>query len=272
MGYPEDEESVSGSRPIWLYTFTTPLTTYRHTNATVALVYGGNTYTPLAITHDDLTGSGIGDPADLALEIPWNAQVAIDNLYGIMPYKCHVSVFRYQQVSAVAIRLWEGPVTEVEKAGARTKLRIPSTVSDALETPIPAKSFQSNCGHQLFDTVTCKVVLDASRVVNTTIATISTDGRTLTLASIGAKPDGWAQNGVLVRNTDGERRVVERQVGTTITLYLPFRALAVGNSVTQQQGCKRTHIACRDDFNNIKNYGGHPFIRDEDIFDAGFPT
>jgi hypothetical protein len=71
-------------------------------------------------------------------------------------------------------------------------------------------------------------------------------------------PDAWLTPGEIVIGS--ERRLILQQVGTSIMLNYPFRAINVGDAVEMAAGCLHTSDACREKFNNGDNFLGFEFI------------
>jgi uncharacterized phage protein (TIGR02218 family) len=112
---------------------------------------------------------------------------------------------------------------------------------------------QKQCNHVLYDRG-CTVARAGFKVTTTANAS----GTTLTLAGIGGNPNGWAKHGDVVRVSDGERRSILEQVGTTVTIDVPFGTFVNGDSVEVYAGCDWLVETCVTKFANVANFGGHP--------------
>jgi hypothetical protein len=77
---------------------------------------------------------------------------------------------------------------------------------------------------------------------------------------MGGQPSQWATFGEVIRLSDGERRGILDQTGTTLTLDVPFRELVVGDALQVWAGCDLTIETCLAKFGNVPNFGGHPDI------------
>lgn len=59
----------------------------------------------------------------------------------------------------------------------------------------------------------------------------------------------------------GVKREILEADGSTVTLFLPPPyVMAAGDTFTAVQGCDKKLLTCRDKFNNVPNFRGHPFI------------
>lgn len=278
MAFDDDEKSVSSSAPIELYVFTAPAVTYRLTTYHKDVVYGGFTYTATPASRSSLGIVDVADDSDaLTVEIPATHALAQQYANGIPPRDVFVTVHRYQQVSGTAIQLWDGYISSMSFRERVASMRIPSTITDALSQDCPGVCAQRICNHVLYD-ARCGIS-EAAHQVSTTIASISTDGRTIVLAgptpgpTTGAThgPDGvpWARHGFIIHSASGERRTIISQSTTTvitIQVEFPRQSLTVGDAVIVQAGCDHRVTMCRDKFANALNFGGHPDLPESNPF------
>jgi hypothetical protein len=130
---------------------------------------------------------------------------------------------------------------------------------------VPRHYFERTCNHVLGNPLTCKVNLAAF----THAATITAVNRNTKVVTVDITSPGAAdyfRSGTLVLDSTGERMAVvwsdEAGPGDTVRLALRVwnPALAPGEFVTLQAGCKRTTADCKNKFNNAANFGGFPFV------------
>jgi hypothetical protein len=122
---------------------------------------------------------------------------------------------------------------------------------------LPFAVASRTCNHAHYDNG-CQEPRGGANQISPTVASVSADGLTITISSIGGKPDQWAQFGEIVRVADGERRLVRSQIGTALVIDRRFLTLANGNALEVHAGCDHTVETCRDKFDNVTNFGGHP--------------
>lgn len=69
-------------------------------------------------------------------------------------------------------------------------------------------------------------------------------------------------------NSDGtvERRMLESQVGTLLTVFGTTERLTEGDVVSLYPGCDRSPTICDEKFDNLDNFGGFPFMPGESPF------
>jgi uncharacterized phage protein (TIGR02218 family) len=257
MTFVADDQSISSSAPVELYTFTAGTTIYRMTSCDEDFSFGGNVYTATAIARSNTRFSPTDEPHEQLVTMPASHVLLRDNVFTTYRSKLEVTITVVQQVSGTSQVLWAGPIVNVSVSGRTATLRVPSQLDDVLATPIPSRVFSRKCGHRLFDD-TCKLV-EATFTQSTTVS--SHTGRTVVVGSVFGAVNGYYQAGEVVRVSDGERRLVVAQVGTTFTLSSPFPELVDGDSIHILAGCDHSAVTCGSaKFNNIDNFGGHPFI------------
>ena len=265
MTFDADARSIQDARPAELYTIVTPTTTYRLTSYSVDVSFGGNTYTAATIGRDNIQVPAIGDTErQLQIKIALSHALAQDLLVGGIPLSTITAEVDILMQRAAALEMYFlGTVAQVSTDGNEVTLLVSGKIDQKMATALPNAVSQRVCQHGLYDTG-CAIT-PTSFQVSTTIATISSDGRTLTVASMGANPDQWAQYGKITRSADGESRSVITQTGTSLLIDTPFRTLVVGDAVVVNAGCDHTITTCRDKFNNRVNYGGNPLLPTKNI-------
>jgi len=254
----EDGDATSSPREV--YELVADGRTYRYTTAARAVTYAAQTYEPLAGLVRTEPGLRPLDPQDVTITMPRSATFVTENAYGIPPGSMAVTITRVEEVSGTGVEIWQGQIASISIAGKLASFRVPHFLDSAARTQIPAVYCQPSCPHQLYDD-RCGV-LRTSHDVATTVSTISADGRTITVASIGGNADQWARGGELVVRAgaaDEERRTILDQVGAVLLVQHGFRDLDVSDSVTVYAGCDRLPSTCNTKFTNIANFGGFQY-------------
>lgn len=257
MSFDTDEKSVQGSRPRELWLITTPTETYRYTTAEVSVVYGGNTYVAIPGARSEVTGASIGDVPEMQLQLPASNAFVQSHAFGMPPQEINLVIYRLQ--GSAAVTWWSGPITDFAIDKNNAKVRSPSQLSDALDGTIPSANLQRQCNHMLYDD---RCTVDRTSVANkltTTVSSISTDGLTIVVASIGTF-NNHLKGGELWRVTGSDKRIILDQQGTTLVINAPFRTIATGNSMQLYRGCKHDIADCAASFGNAINFGGHPYM------------
>jgi uncharacterized phage protein (TIGR02218 family) len=255
--WESDETSVAGSRPIELYTFSSPTRTWRLTSFRRDVTVGGQTYvaTPTSrssVGSQDATASS----DDFTVEIPAEHEIAAYYSDGIPPRALLVVAERFQVTSGISLRIADGYAAGPVYRKGMASFRV-SPAADFLQGMVPGVSASRICQHVLYD-ARCTIPR-ASFDVATTIVSIATNRRSVVVATVGGNPDDWARFGEIVFDATTERRTVSSQVGTTIgfRFQLP-NEVDPGDTVTLFAGCDHTAATCAAKFANIRNFGGMP--------------
>jgi uncharacterized phage protein (TIGR02218 family) len=256
MAYEDDTTSVQDSAPIELYEIDVPGWTYRMTSYVVDVVHGGFTYTAtpgLKRGPTELT-SVISNAQEVTVTMPNTHTFVMDNVWGKLPRSLKCRIYILEQVSGQTQLIWEGRIAGISAAGRLAQVLVPLRIDQALSVEVPSVRFQPTCNHALYD-ARCRVPR-LTHDFATTVLTVS--GTIVTVNGVAGFSDQHFKAGELVRDIDGERRLILDQVGTIIRVDYPMRALLPGDSLTLFAGCDHTPETCRNKFFNISNFGGHP--------------
>jgi uncharacterized phage protein (TIGR02218 family) len=259
----QDEQGVQTSQPREAYEIVTPAETWRLASGIHEVEIDGNTYTASPIRRESIAVSSSSDPQDMQLTLPVSHALVERYLYPSgPPITIAVRVLRYQVTSGQYETIRYGMATSLSINGNVASLLVPGRAAAAGRRRLPTVTAGRSCSHILYDQG-C-LVARASFKVATTIASFS--GRTVTVASMGANPDGWATFGELVRVSTGERILIADQTGNVLTLQLPLVGLAGGESVEVYAGCAHDVATCALKFDNVVNFGGQPHMPTTNTF------
>lgn len=254
--FTADEISVSDNEPVELYEFIGNLQTYRYTSHTNDYIYQGNTFTAVAMMRGSIAEGSQQRPPELEVQMPHSLDVVRAYGRGFPPRSLRLKVIRIQRRSEQAITYWHGTVTGFTIQAEVASCRSSSLMGDIMKTPIPNVYYQSLCNHKLYD-ARCQMV-NTDFDVSTTVVGVS--GRTITVTGDGGNPDGWFTAGEIVRDADGERRLIVDHTGNVLIINQAFVELDADDAVTLFAGCDHTVQTCLDKFDNVINFGGHPFV------------
>lgn len=258
--FDDDERSTSRSRPIDLYTITTPSVTYRITSHPVNVTFGGAVYLATTMSRGNLVSAQDLTGRELVVYLPiTHPLVQRFASTGVPEHLVQVTLMRLQEASGMAIQAWSGfgQSMSIEGGGERgltALLRVPALTEDAMRIKLPVIAAQKLCNHVLYDDL-CTVSRSAA-LSGGPFAITAIDGSTVTTTSTGS--GSLYAFGDIEHVTTGERRMVIAQLGNVLTLNAPFVAAHVGDSVNIAPGCDHTVQTCRDKFSNVINFGGHP--------------
>src|SRR5215208_1565927 len=215
MTFLADEQSVSASAPVELYTFTaTGGIVYRLTSYDTDFTFASQLYTAVAIsrTSTDITGSD--EAQEMIITLPASSPLVKDNMFNVFPGKITATIVRVQQVSGLSQQVWSGFINSMTTEGRMAKLRVPSIMDDLLATAVPSVNYQQQCSHRLFDDG-C-TLSPVSYSIDTTL--VSMTGKVVTVAPFGTFPDVFFQAGEMVHVASTEGRLVLLYSGVTVTL------------------------------------------------------
>lgn len=251
--FDDDETSRQSSAPAELYEFVGAATTYRYASGIETVTLGGHDYEPLAgLIRTAISLGTTRDTPTLTVTMPVTAGVVGAYAFGEPPRSLELRVYRYQPESDEYRIDWRGDVTSIKPRDDVAEVSVPSLLAARLGTMVPGVIVRKHCLHVLGD-ARCRVVL--SLFDQATTATL-VNGQTITVASVGGSDDQWFRGGTIVRDADGERKLIVDQVGGVLEIGSPFRTLNGGDAVTLYAGCDHTAATCLAKFNNLDNFSG----------------
>lgn len=271
MVFDTNEISTEGGQPIECYEITLGSTVYRWTSAEDTQTIGGNDFTPIEISRTAISQGQ--DDRDGTIElVVQSSNVFVQEYINIPPSDlATVEIIKFHRGdSANTLTIWKGKVQTVTFFSQNEEAKIACRPDlGTTSRTIPRLTFQVQCNHFLYDGQ-CQVS-EASFRHTDTCTSVSSDGKTLTIANLSSKGSDWAVAGHVVFN--GDKRTIFSQSGNNVTLHVPFRTSPVGSSVDVQAGCDHTAATCKSKFSNLVNFGGFPFIPNgtdgRDIFQDG---
>lgn len=262
-------------QPVTLYEFrrtTTPTNTgvpytsyHRCTNADSDIVYGGNTYTAIAISDDGVRQRG--DEVSDQLQVTLPADFYVPQLFIAAPPDdpVHLIIRRSHYGETDAFIAWVGTVVSCRRDSDIQATLACHTADTAANRGGLRLTYQRACPHALYDTQ-CGAD-PGGFVLAGTLSAVS--GLTLTSTGFGAVGDGWLNGGWAEKvGADGHvvRRAITDHVGNVVTVLGTTYGFEVGDSVTAYAGCDRSADTCNVKFDNLRNFGGFPFMPSKSPF------
>lgn len=260
MTFSLRELSIFGGRPTELYRFVLGAERYCFTSADSDVSFSNEVYDAVPIKrarHVLSTEMGKNDISiDISRDNPlcqWFVGPAPDEMMLLTIYRMHAGDTDY------AIQ-WQGRVTGASVKGSEMTLSC-EPMYTSLKRPGLRAKYQTMCRHPLASHQ-CGVN-PAVFSFSTTIASVA--GTTITLASIGGKPDNWLAGGWFV-SSGGTKRMIQSNTGPVLTITHPARSLMAGESVLAYAGCDHLWATCKDKFGNAVNFGGFPWMPKKNPF------
>lgn len=266
MAYNDFDRSIHAGQVVELYEFLSGATYYRYTSGDQDVTFDSNTYTAVSVLRSTLAVASLhGGSREFEVELPVSLQVVQDHV-GIPKDSLSLTVYRYHSSESNYVQQWDGRVAGFHGAPPLLSARCITNVDDPMEVSIPTVHDQRQCAHALYDD---RCTVDRTDFDFVTAVNGTPSGRTVVVDSVDSNPDGYYNAGYIVRTSDGARRTIRTQVGTTLTIQSPFRSLDDNDGVTLYAGCDLLATTCRDTFDNVVNFGGCPTTYDRSIFDVG---
>jgi hypothetical protein len=256
MAYQDDETSSTSGQPNELYEFIGTYNTYRYTSSPKAIVSGGQTYIPIAISRNRLKVSNQENDSSLEIELPFDNPLMREYAYENSPPSLSLNLYRFHGSNTEdRILLWSGKVTGFSVQGTLGKLKVPSAFGFVLEGSVPNPRYQGPCNHFLYDE-RCGV----DPVPHSHSATIvSMNGNDIEVDTLPF-PSNEAAAGLVI-SASGEARLVISNVGTTVTMSYGFAGVQIGDTVTIRKGCDHSlNGHCKNRFSNGARFGGFPLV------------
>lgn len=264
MTYDAREESAQDGAPVELYEFRRNDKFWLYTSAGEDVGDSTETWVSAPITRTAVETNTEQARNALKLTVPRTFEVA--DLFRIAPPTDVIALtvrrFHRGEPDDVAV-IWMGRVLNVSFEGAKAIMNC-EPVSASIKRQGLRRLYQKQCPHVLYGP---GCTLDKDSFAHSTSVS-SINGVILVVGSIGVF--SYAGGFIEYEDDDGnlERRFIRSHVGTTLTLNFPFTGLSGSDPVTIYAGCDHTMQTCNDQFGNILNYGGTPFIPDKNPFDG----
>ncbi|MEG3175855.1 phage BR0599 family protein [Sphingomonas sp. RB3P16] len=263
MSFPTYETSRSLGQPDILIRFTSGDNVYGYTDAEEAITFAGTTYEPLPLDRDAVTSSGNLDKSTFRITLPVSAPIA--ELFRVFPPSEVVSCVMLQGHGSDPdhqfIAVWSGRVLSCSRAKSRATLSC-EPISTSMRRPGLRRRYQYGCPHVLYGPY-CRADRAAFSVTATVVAV---NGTYITMAAgwPGALDQAKFANGIMVAAETAQtdiRTILKVVPGeNTIIISAAIGGLTVGSAITLSLGCNRQMGDCLNVFNNIHNFGGHPWI------------
>jgi len=284
-------ETADGS-PIELITFKNGALTFRYANTVSPVVFGVNTFQPLAYQRSKFAQSKDSDDNNIRMTVAKDMEI-VQLFNGILTsFISTVTIERFHQDDPdLGLQVaWQGRVVAVNHKSLKVELLLQPITHGAESTPRDV--FSSLCNAFLFQTPGCKLLrtdwkFDATvtslEVTNDIITFNGLRARAAALDAALAAPAGPLTSGELdtywqggyIEMVNGEKRdIVEGNYGgdpDAVRVDIPFRSIAVTDAATVYAGCNLLRSTCNKKFNNVLNFQGYPDIPEVDPANSELP-
>jgi uncharacterized phage protein (TIGR02218 family) len=285
-------ETADGS-PAELVTFRNGSDAFYYANTVRSVVIGSNTYAPLTYERGPFTQSRDTDDSNINMKVPRDA--AFVNLYGgvLTSNRTTVTFERFHRDDGATPELqvvWKGEIASLEHVDNDVNVLLtPLTRGNNLTPP---DTFSAVCNAFLFASPGCNLDRTNFRHIGS-VAAITADGLGITVNGLRTQagvvdglqggPTGPLSSGELdvywqggyIQNAAGETRdIVEGnyQADTDrVRIIMPFRSIAVLETVSVFAGCDLALATCHKKFNNAINFQGFAYIPEVDPANTELP-
>lgn len=263
-GYVETTDSARGGSPVQLFTFTGRDSTEYYTNYDLPLIVDDNHYVAVDIQPGKPQVDGTFDADFLSLKVPTTFPI-VQRFAVLSPnYRTFVDISEYHTTDPdeEIFSIWYGVVRGVKINSIQSEINLESGKSLFARLGL-RRIYQNLCNHILGDDE-CRVNLEMYKTISTVTFA---QGLTIKSPQFASKPDNWFAGGKLVTTRD-EQRLVVKHVGDTITVLAPFPkdSLNINDTVNAYAGCAHDWGTCIGKYGNEVNYGGFPWMTEENIW------
>jgi len=250
------KEEFAYRQPAELYKIWRGSDVWRYTSGDVAVEYDGYTWQPATIERGTVQYNSNLDCSELDVTFAKVDPAVAAYLAGTPLVRAWIEILKLfrDQNPYETLTLFIGEVQEVTLKGPAARARCVGA-ERVLQQIVPRRVYQPECNWTLFG-AQCGLA-EASYKLTTTV-TVSGDGMTLESADFGAQPDGYWVLGSIEYGS--YKRLAVLHSGNYITLNAKIPGLETGMSVDAYPGCDGKLATCRDKFDNLLNFGGHPYI------------
>jgi len=250
-----------------LYRWVRGSSVWTFTSADTAVDYNLETYLPIVIGHGERSSRTEISKENLQINMDIDNDFARE-LLSYFGDEILVLTLFIQTSSGTDVG-WKGRYVSQKPAGSKLNIVVES-IFTALRRPGLRARYQKTCRHALYDDQ-CTID-EESFAVESVLESIS--GITIIVPEAALQSDGFYLGGMIRALTDNSLRWIVNHVGETLTLVRPFEALEeaiagyginYGGSygaafVKIYPGCDHIRTTCVNDFNNVLNFGGFPWI------------
>ena len=249
------KEEASQKEAYEIYDIWQGSTYWRYTSSDQDQTYGGNSYEAVPIERGSVTYDSNLEVSSLDVTFARSqnpvTEFVVQNPVTVLWIKVTRVFVDEDEVDIVFI----GQIKNVSFKGLTAKANCVGFES-YLKQPIPIYRYQQLCNWEVFDSKCSKD--DTAFKTTTNLTEVSNDGLTLTSPDFASVDSNYYTSGKIIFGDDA--RMITYHVGSIIKVRFRIMYLVPGSEVTVYAGCDRNIETCRDKFDNVINFGGHPHI------------
>jgi uncharacterized phage protein (TIGR02218 family) len=246
------------------------MSSFYYTDGNESISYAGHTYDPYPIKRGRISFSSDlkVDQVSVVFAKNWGIDNAIrrDTLAG-----ADVQIIRVNRDNPGSdyVILFDGEIADTTSDSLEVNANCQTL--DFLNIELPLREYQVACNWRVYDSYCGLTQADWSVISSLGMSTLRNQLHGTNIA--GTSTDGTFPNEYwtlgYAQSMDGANEDIVRQItshtGMTITVVPPFPFdFETGADVKLVLGCDHSVDDCEDVFNNLINYGGFPFIPNQD--------
>lgn len=226
------------------------------TDGDTEVVYEGNTYLPATLSRSSARYNHQLEVSMMSIQASRITDFVVDYMTANPIEILWVSImklFRDQDPLEASV-IFIGQIKNVSFKGNAATVNCVG-FENFLKMAIPTMRYQLTCNWKIFDD-NCKKVQEDYKT--TTIVTLDSTKTVLTSADFALEENGYFNGGTVRIGSD--TRAIASHAGSDVTIVYKMKELKDGDSVDVYPGCDRRIETCRDNYDNIINFMGTPFI------------
>lgn len=253
-----------------LFTFSRLDNVRRYTSYHRAVVYGGETYAPAVIKRGAFTRKMTDSPARMNITAPISDVFSMYKMgTPVYPVTAEVRRVLLATPDVGSHILFKGSVVSVSLKGQMCVASCQS-IGVELERTIPSVMYQPSCSNDLFDD-RCGLNRNDYKMTVKVFNWLDDTHRGFYMDADGT--DAWGDDlwnksgsywagGYCVFGDDKRFITTSSRVFFAFyaVLHYPIDDLEVGDVVTMYPGCTKSPQTCLNDFSNLENFVGFPYI------------
>lgn len=266
------EKSAQGGEPVLLFHFAQGSRNWRYTNASMLIRHQNADWDPAPISVDSINISEEFSKNTIRVTLPRDNDLALELLKApVSAAPTTLTIFRghhaLQGYLEETLTYWKGRVISATASGSTITLECEPVFTSLKLYGLRAR-FQRTCRFALYSPE-CGVDSTYFRQTLTITSAISLTEYNYSSTSLS---NNWLTGGMLL-DPDGTLIYIVEQNNGRLRLIRPspslFDAVKSGSQVVLvYPGCDHTIETCRLKFNNVRNFGGFPWIPESNPFDS----
>jgi hypothetical protein len=257
------QENAHAAEWFELYHVWTSADHWYYTSGDKQISYAGGCYEPAPITRGAVQYSSRLRTGTVDITLRRGAGPVQGYVAGRPPELVWVSITRFSRDLAMAAgnanTIFVGHVTQYQVTGAAVTVHCVGFQA-FLKRQLQRFRFQATCNWSLFDS-RCGLSAESYAVTKTVTVYTRENRNTLANSDFDWYGNDYFELGRVLAN--GRSYLVASHKGSFLTMRYPILDIETGDTVTVYPGCNGNLETCINKFSNETNFGGFPFIPDD---------